>query len=64
MTKTICDLCGKEIYSYEKTIWKLKYYWADPAGSGWAEIDAHEDCIKAVAREARLRGVKMKGGEK
>lgn len=64
MTRTLCDLCGKEIKTYDKTKWKLKYFWSDPYGSGWIPIDAHEECLKAVAKEARLRGVKMKGGEK
>lgn len=64
MKRTICDLCGREINTGSRTKWKLKYYWSDSKGSGWVKIDAHEGCIKSVAREALIRGVKMKGGEK
>lgn len=66
MTRTFCDLCGKEIISWsnrDKIKWKMKYFYVDPPtnGKGWCLIDAHEECLKAVAKEARLHGVKMKG---
>ena len=67
MTRTFCDLCGEEITSWsssdrDKIKWKLKYFYEKPPAKGWCLIDAHETCLRAVAKEARLHGVKMKGG--
>ena len=61
MTRRFCDLCGKEILIDYKTKWKMKYYCDKPltTASGWCKIDAHEECLKAVAKEAQLRGVKI-----
>lgn len=69
MTKRFCDLCGEEITiwsRYDKTKWKMKYFYDKPLTNerGWCLIDAHEVCLRAVAKEARLHGVEMKGGEK
>lgn len=62
MVKRFCDLCGEEITYWDKTKWKIKYFYDKSLTNkkGWCSIDAHEVCLRAVAKEARLHGMKMK----
>lgn len=63
MKKTVCDLCGEEIneYAIESPHYKIKRHWSDPYGSGWEKLDAHGECIQAVAAAARERSEKRNG---
>jgi len=57
MTQIICDLCGKPIgeCAIDSPHYKIKHYWSSPYGSGWTKLDAHYECIQAVAVAARER---------
>ncbi len=54
MYQLICDLCGEPIKEKEKRReLKIKEFKVIPFQ--WQEIDAHDECVKAVAAAARER---------
>ena len=56
MYKLFCDLCGEPITSAEKHgEYKIKKRWDSFWESGWVRIDAHEECVAAIAAAARER---------
>lgn len=62
MYKLICDLCGEPIESPEKhSEFKIKKRWYSWWESGWDRIDAHDECVKAVAAAARERSEDANG---
>lgn len=52
MKRTICDLC-KEPIDIDKDMckWKIKRY--NPFFEKWITLDAHPQCVEAVACAAR-----------
>ena len=52
MYQLICDLCGEPIKEKRRQL-KIKEFKDIPFK--WQEIDAHDECVKAVAAEARER---------
>lgn len=56
MYKLICDLCGEPITKDEEHgEYKIKKRWYSWWETGWAKIDAHEECVAAIAAAARER---------
>ena len=56
MTKTYCDLCCEEIKTGEKLrFFKIKEYGLFHQLT-WQKIDAHDECVKAIAAVAREKG--------
>lgn len=52
MYQLICDLCGEPIKEKHREL-KIKEFKYLPFQ--WQEIDAHDECVKAVAAAARER---------
>ena len=49
MYKLFCDLCGKPITKDEEhSEYKIKKRWYSWWETGWAKIDAHEECVAAI----------------
>lgn len=52
MYQLICDLCGEPIKG-ERRLLKIKEF--KGVSFQWEKIDAHDECVKAVAAAARER---------
>ena len=56
MTKTFCDICGKELTKpdkiFEAKIKKLVYSWHE---CWWEKLDVHEECWKDLCEIIKQR---------
>lgn len=56
MTKEFCDICGKEICSYEfSTRYKIKKEWNSWHEYGWERLHVHNDCWLNMCKYIRER---------
>lgn len=47
--RKVCDLCGKEMTSFDKQRhFKIKEYFRRFPEWGWIKIDAHDECVREL----------------
>lgn len=53
MTKSFCDICGREFMGEPHRRYKLKREWYEWHESGWEWLDIHDECWRNLCIEIR-----------
>lgn len=53
MTKSFCDICGRELMEEPHTRYKVKREWYGWYESGWERLEVHDECWRKLCKEIR-----------
>lgn len=53
MTKSYCDICGRELNEEPHTRYKLKREWEICFDRGWERLEVHDKCWRILCEEVR-----------